>query len=290
MSERRSAYRASRSSIDAAGDPSEWRADRVNGGMDAGVVPDILRLRPLPPPVEADDPRLDIGGSAPMRREMSERPDPLSVLDLAAHERQDHEELPQRIARTRELLDLRHRRSVVVERAEGDRAGEGMALGRDEAEGHVVGVDHQDPGRERRRARDAGVDEADLARGDARGREEHAGAFRPEVAEAVLPDADDLLRRDADSVEPDAEALVPQLTESLCGTRDAPTRHVRVDGVRGNGPDRERADRLGPVRLVARGRDVHGRLLFHVRPPTLIVPTPRLPLPCRRSRSLRPVA
>src|SRR5256712_9149808 len=112
-----------RASIDAATGPSERHADRVNGGMDAGVVPDVLRLRPLPPPVEADDPRLDIGGSAPMRREISERPDALSVLDLAAHERQDHEELPQRIARTRELLDLRLRRSVVVVRAEGDRAG-----------------------------------------------------------------------------------------------------------------------------------------------------------------------
>src|SRR2546425_757473 len=134
MSERRSAYRASRSSIDAAGDPSEWRADRVNGGMDAGVVPDILRLRPLPAPVETDDSRLDVGDSAPVCGEISERPDPLSVLDLAAHERQDHEELPQWIARTRELLDFRHGRPVVVERAEGDRAGERMALGRDEAE------------------------------------------------------------------------------------------------------------------------------------------------------------
>src|SRR5438445_787109 len=75
--------------------------------------------------------------------------------------------------------------------------------------------------------------------------------LQPPVEAEVLPDADDLLRRDAGSVEPDAEALVPQLTESLCGTRDAPARHVRVDGVRGNGPDRERPDRLGPVRLVA---------------------------------------
>src|SRR5439155_1109135 len=93
-------------------------------------------------------------------------------------------------------------------------------------------------------------DDADLAWGDTGGRQEHARALRPEVAEALLPHANDLLRGDVGSLEPDAEPLVPELTESLRRAGHAAAGDVRAGRPRRDLFDVERPDRLGPVRLV----------------------------------------
>ena len=98
--------------------------------------------------------------------------------------------------------------------AKGDRAGEDVALGGDEGEGAVVGVDDDHAGCQRRAARPLQVDDGHLARLDARSGAVEVAALRPVVAEARLPAADDLLGCNVGAGKAHAIGLAPQLAEA----------------------------------------------------------------------------
>src|SRR6266511_1445997 len=197
----------------AARGPAErpkWRAERVERGADAGVVPDVAGVGPLALAVDADH-----GGGhrrvghAEVAGEVGDRLLPEAILPALDHDR--HAQLVQGVVGAQQDLHLRRGDAVPLARggAEGDPAGEDVPLRGHEGERLLVGVQDQEPGGQLDDAADREVEQGHVAWGDAGERAVEAAGRRPEAAERLLPGGDHLHGGGLDPGQLDAVGLLP---------------------------------------------------------------------------------
>src|SRR3990170_4050434 len=149
-------------SCDEAARPADRRGEHVKTGADRGVLPDVLRLRPVPPPIDERPLYRHLPGRAEVRGERAERLRPHRVLgSLPVHREQG---VVERVVGSDEDLYLRiDRVPRFALRAESDHPGGGVPCRIHERERLVVGVDHAHAGRQLHAAERSGGDEGHIA-------------------------------------------------------------------------------------------------------------------------------
>ena len=116
-----------------------WMGHPIEAGADGRVVPDVARVVPLAPSVDAGllHRRLRVDPEA--CREVVERRQPEGILLLVAEEA--HRDLVERVVGPQQHLDARHGVAVLRRARERDPGREHVALGRHEGERLLVSVD-----------------------------------------------------------------------------------------------------------------------------------------------------